>query len=204
LLCGVRASAPKFTDVLTRFHCCSVMMLAVPHHLTLPAPVLCVTRSLVGCLVTLFFMAQLSWKLMLLCMTLAPLLSLISQVTCSCPAPSSHPSHTRITAWQAYPAAHALPALTARHCLLLFPCPPGAQIYARYQQYLSKTIQTSVANSTKVAEEVVSSMATVRSFANEPSETKRCVRGVAFFAALCKERLEFLRDPYPAACWEKG
>lgn len=38
---------------------------------------------------------------------------------------------------------------------------------------MSEDTQSSVANSTKVAEEVVSSMATVRSFANEPTECKR-------------------------------
>ncbi len=73
---------------------------------------------------------------------------------------------------------HTCTALLGAHCNFSPPAPCVGycrfeQIYSRYQQYLSKTIQTSVANSTKVAEEVVSSMATVRSFANEPMETKR-------------------------------
>ena len=49
----------------------------------------------------------------------------------------------------------------------------GYQVYSKYMQTLSQDIQTSIANSTKVAEEVISSMATVRSFANEPNECRR-------------------------------
>jgi ATP-binding cassette, subfamily B (MDR/TAP), member 9 len=48
-----------------------------------------------------------------------------------------------------------------------------SQIYGGYIRQLSEDTQGAVANSTKVAEEVVSSMSTVRSFANEPMECKR-------------------------------
>jgi ABC-type multidrug transport system fused ATPase/permease subunit len=50
-----------------------------------------------------------------------------------------------------------------------------SQIYGGYIRQLSEDTQGAVANSTKVAEEVVSSMSTVRSFANEPIECKRWV-----------------------------
>jgi hypothetical protein len=81
------------------------------------------------------------------------------------PYPVAHSHHTGTSKQRT-----TITATTTMEPAALFCC---FQVYSRYMQKLSQDIQTSIANSTKVAEEVISSMATVRSFANEPNECKR-------------------------------
>jgi len=66
------------------------------------------------------------------------------------------------------------PKLTLLMLGVVPPVAMGAAVYGRYIKKLSRQTQDALSSATKVAEEKISNIRTVRAFAQEEKEQKRC------------------------------